>query len=156
MFKQLSQLCLEADGRYATAAELQFLKDYLETIEQRIAAYTAVSQAETQIMTQVEVEQQAQDATLLTQGGRDLRSVCRRDLSNVLRYTAAAMLFNDLERLRSSLLLWYQTIVRAFHHERHVDITYQVAQKVVQETVSPEAYELLQPALRLNHSILSQ
>lgn len=156
MFKQLSQLCLDADGRYATAAELQFLKDYLKTVDQRIAAYNAVSQAETQIVAQVEVEQHAADASLLTQEGRDLRSVCRRDLSNVLRHAAAAMLFNDLERLRSSLLLWYQTIVRAFHHEKHVDITYQITQTVVKDNISPEAFALLQPALQLNHSILSQ
>ena len=46
MLSQLKNLGLETDGRYATDAELAFLKAYLQSARQRISAYEKIRDAE--------------------------------------------------------------------------------------------------------------
>ena len=42
MFKQLTRLSIDADGRYATDDELKFLDDYLATVETRVSTYETI------------------------------------------------------------------------------------------------------------------
>jgi len=50
MFKQLTRLSIDADGRYASDSELQFLQDYLDSAELRMSAYEKVREQEEQII----------------------------------------------------------------------------------------------------------
>ena len=50
MLNQLSRLSVEADGRYATTEELQFLKDYIQSLDLRLSAYEKISAAQTEIV----------------------------------------------------------------------------------------------------------
>jgi len=110
MLKQLARLSVEADGRYASAKELQFLKDYLQSLDQHVSAYEKIQAAEAEIISKVEESIRATDPHLFHKGSRDVTPTCKRDRVDVLRYSAAALLSNDLDRLREGLLLWYQTI----------------------------------------------
>jgi hypothetical protein len=156
MLKQLARLSVEADGRYATADELQFLKDYLQSVDQRLSAYEKIRDAEEKIIPQVEEIKRSLDPNLFVMGSRDITEVCRRDMTNVIRCSAAALLINDLDRLRAGLLVWYQTIVRAFNYQRYAEITYQIIQDVVKEYLTAEEAELMLPILQLDHTILGQ
>lgn len=156
MLKQLARLSVEADGRYATAEELQFLKDYLQSLELRVSAYEKIQSAEEKIIHLVEEKKQSLNANLFQLNSRDITQVCRRDMVNVLRCSAAALLINDFDRLRDGLLLWYQTIVRAFKYERYAQVTYQVIQDAVNQYLTPEEAALFRPILELNHIILSK
>ena len=89
-------------------------------------------------------------------GDRDITQVCRRDMTKMLRCSAAAMLIDDLDYLREGLLLWYQTIVRAFNYQRYAKVNYEIVQKVMKMYLAPEEIELIMPILQLNHSLLSQ
>lgn len=154
MLQQLARLSLEADGRYATATELQFLKDYLQSLEQRVCAYEKIRAAEEEIVHAVEAKKRSHSTDLFQLNAQDITQVCRRDMVNVLRYSATALLFNDCDRLRESLLLWYRTIVRSFKYESYADVTYQVIQDVVKQHLTAEEAALLQPILALNHVLL--
>jgi hypothetical protein len=155
MLKQLAQVSVEADGRYATAQELQFLKDYLQSVDQRISTYESVRDAAEKVVHQVEMQKRAINPNLFQMGTKDVTDICRRDLTNVLRITTAAMLMDDLDRLRDALLLWYRTIVRAFGYQDYAEVTYQVLQDTVKSHLAPEEADLMLPALRLVHSILT-
>ena len=155
MLKQLSQLNIEADGRYATDQELQFLKNYLQSIEQRISAYEKIRDAEEEIMAQTKAQIDAQNPNLFNRDSQDLSSVWRRDVGIVLRYSAAAMLINDLDRLRESLLLWHRTIVNANKTLPISQATYDVLSESIKQYLSPEEAELMMPVLQLDQSVLS-
>jgi hypothetical protein len=154
MFKQLTRLSIDADGRYATDDELKFLDDYLDTIETRVSTYETIREHEEQIIYRWEAAKRGIKQDVFHMGDRDVTEICRRDMTNVFRCSATAILFNDLDRLREGLLIWYQTIVRAFKYDKYTNITYAVIQDTIKEFLKPEEVELMLPALKLNHTIL--
>ena len=155
MLKQLARLSVEADGRYATEQELKFLKDYLQSVDRRVSAYEKIRDAEEKIIDGVEAKMRSVDPNLLSRGSDDITSICKRDRKQLLRCSAAAMLTDDLDRLRDGLLLWQRTIVHAFNDERPTQANYQVMPEIVKEYLTPEEAELLMPALQLDEAILS-
>ena len=155
MLKQLARLNVEADGRYATDQELQFLKNYLQSVEQRISSYEKIRDAEEEIMDQVETKMRSIDPKLFFRGSQDLTAVCKRDRKITLRYSAAAMLINDLDRLREGYLLWQRTIMCAFKDERPTEVHYEVLPEIIKQFLTAEEAELMMPVLQLDQSILS-
>jgi hypothetical protein len=154
MFKQLTRLSIDADGRYATDDELKFLDDYLATVETRVSTYETIRENEEQIIYRWEAAKRGIKQDVFHMGDRDVSEICRRDMTNIFRCSATAILFNDLDRLREGLLIWYQTIVRAFKYDKYTNITYAVIQETIKEFLKPEEVELMLPALKLNHTIL--
>lgn len=150
MLKQLADLTLEADANYATSAQLEFLKDYLDSVDSRIQAYKKIRNAADDIIEQVKLEKQK-----LNPDFKDWYYICKRDTVDLLRYSAAAMLFDDLERLRNGMLIWYKTIVRAYNYEQDSDETYRLLQDVIKNYLSPEEVDLVMGALQLNHAVLA-
>lgn len=156
MLNQLARLSVEADGRYATTEELQFLRDYIQSLDHRLSAYKKIQAAETEIISQVDMKVQATNPNLFRKGNRDVTPTCKRDRIDVLRYSAAALLSSDLDCLRESFLLWYQTIISAFQDERASALTYQVMQEVVKQYLTPQEAALFSPIMGLNQVILGK
>lgn len=158
MLKQLANLTIDADGRYATDAELKFIHNYLSSAKQRVEIYEKIRDAEEAIVEQVKSEKtmlghEGQDNfSYLNQGQKEL---CTRDLKTVIRCSAAAILLEEPDRLREALLLWYYTIMRAFNFLEQSQIAYQILEKVINTRLTPEEVKLATPILRLNHTILS-
>ena len=156
MLKQLTRLSIEADGRYATNQELKFLKNYLESVDQRITTYEKIRDNEEKILHRLEAEKRMLKENLFAMGSRDITQICRRDMTAMLRCSAAAMLVDDLDCLREGLLLWYRTIVQAFSYQNYAKINYKIIQEVLKMYLELGEAELIMPALQLNHSLLSQ
>lgn len=154
MLTQLARLSVEADGRYATDQELQFFKDYFQSVETRISTYEKVRDAEEEIIPRMETEKRAMDPTLFRLGDRDVAERCQRDLKRGLRYAVTAVLFNDLDYLRENPLLWYKTIVSSFGFSREMGITYEIFPNLVKDYLSAEEAELLMPAFQLYRTLL--
>lgn len=155
MLKQLSRLSIETDGRYATAEELQFLHDYLQSVEQRIDAYKKIRDSEEQIADRVAEKMREADPNVFRKGDRDMSAICKRDRKHTLRCSSAAMLVDDLERLQNGLLLWQRTIVQAFSDSYPTEVTYQVMPEVIKEHLTAEEAELIMPAIELDGSVLA-
>ncbi|MEG4446301.1 phycobilisome protein [Microcoleus sp. AT9_B5] len=156
MLSQLARLSTEADGRYASAEELQFLKDYLQSLNHRISAYKKIQASETEIMQQVEAQMQSLDPNLFRRGTQDVTQKCRGDIVQVLRHSAAAMLINDNERLRDRLLLWLQTILGAVQVRNTATVTYDVMKKVLKQYLTVEERNLFFPILDNNRTLLGK
>lgn len=156
MLNQLARLSVEADGRYASSEELQFLKDYIQSLDLRLSAYVKIQAAQAEIVNQVETQVRATNPNLFKKGNRDVTPTCKRDRFDVLRYSTAALLSNDLDHLRESFLLWYRTIIHAFQDEQAAHVTYQVMQEVVKKYLTPQEAALLSPIMGLNQVILGK
>jgi hypothetical protein len=155
MLKQLARLTNEADGRFASDEELTFLDDYLDSVSLRIQAYENVRDSEEAILDRVEAEKRAMKEDWFHMNGRDITDICHRDMTMMLRSAADAMLLSDLDRLRDGLLLWDQTIVRAFGYSAYANLNYKLLQNAVKAFLPPEEAALILPAIQLEHTILS-
>jgi hypothetical protein len=155
MLNQLARLSVESDSRYATWAELQFIKDYLATVDHRMSAYEKIRDAEYQIMYEVTAQVRSSHPSIFMKGEQDLTTMAQRDCGFILKCAAAAMLIDDPDRLRDGLLLWHQTIIKALQTDRISQAMWQVLPHVVQKYLSAEETAVMLPMLRLNQALLS-
>jgi len=156
MLSQLARLSMEADGRYASAVELQFLKDYFQSLNHRMSAYKKIQASEKEILSQVEAQMLSIDPNLFRRGSQDVTAKCRGDFAQVLRHSAAALLMNDTERLRDRLLLWLQTILGAVQVKNSSAVTYDVMQKVIKQYLTAEEASLFLPILEIDRTLLGK
>jgi hypothetical protein len=154
MLSHFNQLQKQVDGRYASDQELQFIEAYLSTARLRFVTYQKIQAAEADIVKAVYQALHQQDPTLLKRGNVDLSAKWRRDTLRVLRFSATAMLLDDPNWLRDRLLLWMETIMKAFGAQESCDATYAAMQATVRQFLAPEEAELFCPILALNQSVL--
>ena len=155
MLTQFSKLSLDTDGRYATDSELQFINDYLESVDMRIQTYEKMKENEEAILQEVDAKMhELNKDNCLYKMDEHGKEICRRDRKNAIKYSSTAILINDLDRLRGGLLVWLQTIVRAVGYERFVRSHYPIIQEVIQQYLTPEEARYILPALQLDCTIL--
>ncbi|MEM8719148.1 MAG: allophycocyanin [Cyanobacteria bacterium P01_G01_bin.39] len=155
MLKQLESLSLNAEGRYATAQELKFIKDFVPTVDLRLSAYRKIRDAEDEIIEQLEIEMRRQQPAIFQTKSGDVSPLYQRDTKIVLRNASAAMLINDLDRLREDLLLWQKTITKAFQVRHILAMTHKIMPEIIEEFLTPEEFDLVKPVLQLNQAILT-
>jgi hypothetical protein len=154
MLSQFRRLTIDVDGRFANDDELQFIEDYLKVYNLRVRIYQKMQANEQKIVKQVYEKLRSLDATLLQSNKQDLTAKWKRDTMRVLRYSAVAVLTDDQTTLQEKLLLWFQTIMRAFGAQRSCEMTYLVMQQVMQQHFTPEEYSYIAPVLELNRTAL--
>ena len=154
MLQKIAQLSTEIEGRYASNAELEDLERYIASIDQRISAYEKISQQSEKIIGTVIERTMAKKNLMLTNQNEQLTLKCQADLRIVLRSCSAAMLIDDLDRLREGFLLWLQTIVKAFKCTRYTQVEYQILQEVIRTILTLEEMVLMSPSLQLSHTLL--
>ncbi len=156
MLKQLSRLSIDADGRYATTAELQFLKTYLQTVDQRVETYEKLRDACDEIANQVDARVKSAEPDFFAGASQDYLDRCLRDRKTGIRSSASAMLIDDLEILRNGVLCWVRTIVNATGYIQPSKVSHKVTPEVMGQYLTPEEMQLMRPALDLSRSILTE
>lgn len=157
MFRQLNHLTVVADGRYARPEELNFLRDYLASVETRISAYEKIRAEAEMMVDKIQAMQKAENPRCFHFINGDRSEICRRDLVDTIRLCASAMLFSELDLLRDNFLLWYRTIVKSFNYEASSSSTYgKYLPNMMKQLLTPEEQRVMQPVLALGSSILSE
>lgn len=154
MLSQLERLTREIDGRYASDAELTFAIDYVRSFNLRVQTYQKLQELESTLVQQAYAKMRAIDPNVFNQGGTDLSAKWKRDTLRVMRYVAVAVLMDDPETFRERLLLWFQTIMRAFGAQHSCNLTYQVLQEVVKQSLTAPQASLVCPLLELSRRTL--
>lgn len=155
MLKQLNQLSIDTDGRYATATELQFIKDYLKSADQRIVAYEKIRDAEEQIMEEVKDKACSINPKLLVRPSGDVSDFCYRDRKRLLMNFAATMLINDLDRFRDGVLAWLRTLVHAVIIEGEASqLIGQLFSDALEQHLTAEEAKLIMPVIQLNKAFM--
>ena len=157
MLNQLKQLASTVDGRYATDSELQFVRDYIESIDLRVTTYEKVRNTEDDVIHDVfkEVNEMDPDAFNVVVGAKSVKETCIRDRKYLLKHISAAMLVADMDRLRDALLVWQRTLVKATQHERPSKYVTKAMVNVIKKRFTPEEAELLIPNVVVSQSFLS-
>jgi len=155
MLSQLEQLSITAEGRYATPQELQPLKNYFPTVSVRLSAYQKIHECEAEIMEQLRLKMIEKQPHLTQLSSVNVKTLCGRDIKIVLRIAAAAMLIDDLNRVRENILLWQRTITKAFKIEDITALAYSTMPEIVEQFLTPEEFTLIKPILMLNQAVLA-
>lgn len=156
MLTDTAALVRATDGRYASDQELQFFQTYVSTAGTRLRAYQKIQAAEPQIIAQVLGRLKAQKPQLFQIGGQDLTAKWQRDTVRVLRYSATALLIDDVKRFEETLLVWFQGIMRAFGAQETCGLTYAVMQLVMTQFLNAEELNLFLPILKLIQNTLGR
>ncbi|MEL6930061.1 MAG: allophycocyanin, partial [Cyanobacteria bacterium J06600_6] len=143
------------EGRYATASELQSLKDYFPTVSVRLNAYQKIRDREAEIIEQLRVKMLAKQPNIFQIDSRDVTALYVRDTKIILRIASAAMLIDDLDRLRENILLWQRTIVKAFQVKHIAALAHETMPEVIEQFLSEKEYALMKPILMLNQAVLA-
>ncbi|EAZ91291.1 globin family protein [Crocosphaera chwakensis] len=154
MLTQLKKLAQECDDRYASDTELKFLTDYLEEIDQRINTYDKIRNIENKLIEQIDIKAKSVDPNAFDKCGKDVSSICERDRKHTMRFLATAMLFNEPDKLRNTLL-WQSIIMRAFKDENSSKLTYEIMAEVMNEEFNDEEVKLVNPVLQLVQMMLN-
>ncbi|MEM6614431.1 MAG: allophycocyanin, partial [Cyanobacteria bacterium P01_C01_bin.72] len=144
-----------AEGRYGTEEELRLLKDYFPTVSLRLSAYQKIRDAEDRIVQRLEARMREKQPNIFQLGSKDVSSICSRDTKILLRMAIAAMLIDDLDRLRENILLWQRTIVKAFKEKHIAALVHTTMPEIIEKFLTPEEYALIQPILMLNMAVLA-
>ncbi len=154
MLSKLQQLGTDADGRFASDEELQFMDTYISSFDGRVDAYHRIKASEREIVEAVLARLQASYPTLLLAKGEDMKAKWKQDTFRVLRHSAMTVLLDDPELLRQQFLYWFQTIMQAFGAQEACNVTYSIMQDVVRETLPSDIAALLCPILEMNRNLL--
>ncbi|MBW4468576.1 MAG: phycobilisome protein [Pegethrix bostrychoides GSE-TBD4-15B] len=154
MLSQIERLSREVDGRYASDAELTFAIDYVRSFNLRVQTYQKLQEIESMLVQQTYSKMRTLDPTVFDSAGTDISAKWKRDTLRVLRYVAIAVLMDDADTFRERLLLWFQTIMRAFSAQRSCNLTYQVMQDVIKQSLTAPQANLVCPLLELSRRTL--
>jgi hypothetical protein len=152
MLSQLENLSREVDGCYASDLELQFIEDYVQSFGLRLQTYQRLQELQPTLLKQVYLKMQSQQSAGFTgQNDQELIEQCYRDLVYCLQLTAAAVLFNDPERLEKQLRLLPRMMMQPPEQDRLFHQVYGFLQELVPQHLTTAQADLVCPILRLNH-----
>ena len=155
MLKKLSRLSVKVEGRYATENELQFINDYLSSVDSRISFYEKIREVEKEIVDVTIAKMRVENKKIFSKDSMSIDEICIRDMKIILKALTTAILIDDLERLKDGLLLWHLTIMRAMNVQNISNIVYQTMLEVVKEHLNSEEEKFVIPALQANQTILA-
>jgi hypothetical protein len=150
MLKAFQTLAVQADGRYATDAELQFAVDYANSYKMRLALYQKLQNLEGEMVEATHQKLMTSAPGMFKVADKDLTGKWKRDTMRVLKYSALALLLDDAEIHGERFLYWFQTIMRAFGAQRSCEATYTAMQTVAQQKLSGFEAAMFTPILELN------
>jgi len=138
MSKTLTKELQVAEGRYLTNEELSSLESYAQTYSTRINTYLVIHKYSNQLIS-LALDQLAQTDKQVVQQHGDL---CRRDMGDVLRLSARAILMDDPEDFHD-FVLWMQNMMRAVKKEAQSARAYGILQEIVQKHLPPDCATLI-------------
>ncbi|MBF2074434.1 MAG: phycobilisome protein [Synechococcales cyanobacterium C42_A2020_086] len=150
MLSQFEHLRRETDGRYASDAELEFAIDYVRSFNLRVQTYLKLQEIEAALVQQTYLQMRALNPAWFVHGNTDVSAKWKRDTIRVLRYVAVAVLTHDPDTFRERMLLWFQTIMRAFGAQQSCSMTYQVLQDIIRQHLTAPQAELVCPLLEMS------
>jgi Phycobilisome protein len=136
---------LDADGRYWDDQELSLLEQYLQSYANRVAAYEHLREkGEALIMVALRKQSQLYPELVQRYG-----SICKSDMTHVLRYAALAMLRDDELFFKEKIVIWLDTILLAHRHNSHAAVAYENLLAAIAANLPESTTRLIRPYLSL-------
>jgi hypothetical protein len=151
----LDKIVADEPGRYLTTEEQDTLLRESRYLEPRITAARDAQAHEADIV------KRAVDAVLKRHDfrGRYTHGAekCYRDVGNVYRWCAFAMLVDDRKMLEDKLLLWMRSVIQSLDFpgaNESIRMTYTLLLDESRRALRPASFQLMEPFLRAALEIL--
>jgi hypothetical protein len=141
----ISQLVLNADGRYLDDQEISVLEQYASNHARRLDAYQQLREKGDMLIT-IALRKLAQSQPELVQRNG---TKCKQDMGHVVRYVALAILRDDEVFFKERILIWLDTILLAHKHNGHAARAYQHLLGVMTANLSEASMRLIRPYVEL-------
>lgn len=143
MNSKLEALFNEPEKRYLNSDELSSLSQYVSSVPERLNVYRQLRDKEVQLLQPVvdTIQQQMPDVA---------ESTLERSVQNmmlILRYSAMAMLVDDLEFMDKRLQGWLPEMVKAFGTQAINQKLFELLNQKLTQALSPQQLNLLKPNL---------
>ena len=140
---RLDQMVAQVDGRYLSDTELSDLHGFVSSYELRLRTYNMLRERSDElILNALRHLMRSHRQIVQTQG-----NVCKRDMGFVLRYIALSILRDDTDEFMETLVLWMENITKSLRKEESAIRAYQSLRSVVQDKMSDEMVQLIDPYL---------
>ena len=153
MLSRTQELLRNTEGRYATDAELQFLEDYAKGFPARLKAYQLLRKQERSLLQATYSQLRSRQPDLFPAGDKEALKKWQRDTIWVIRFSGLAMLLDDVDALRDRLMLWFQTIMRAFGTQKTCYHTYAALKETGLKLLGAEAGPLFVEVMESNREL---
>ena len=94
------------------------------------------------------------DSNVFRTSDQGLAEKCRMDMVRLLRYTTAALLFNDYDHLRQGILLWHNTVAKSCQFNQTSKALSEVMPEVVKQYLTAQEAALFCRIWELNRIIV--
>ncbi|NEQ99457.1 MAG: phycobilisome protein [Cyanothece sp. SIO2G6] len=138
---QLSQQCIEADGRYLDAVEIRTFEKFAESYQTRLQVYQEVQQNSDALVLGALKKLSRRHPELIRKSGKR----CHYDLSSTLRYAALSMLRDDVRFFDETVIIWLDTVLVAHRKYSKCTEAYTFLAEEIAHQLSHDAAHLLQP-----------
>lgn len=138
MSTAFTQSLQKAEGRYLSDDELSLLIGYSKTYSTRVNTYLLVQKYSEQLITMT-LQQLAQTDRDVVQ---QYSHLCQRDMGDVLRLSARAILKDDPDEFYE-FVIWMQNMMRAVKKEAQSAYAYGLLQQVVRRNFPADCAALL-------------
>lgn len=152
MYPELETFARLAEERFLKPDELDLFKRHAASMAHRIDTYETLRDRE------IEIFQPIADQ-LLQAFPAQQQEILEQALSHwllILRYSAMAMLSNSSDLLQQQLVYWFRGLVQLPTMQDVERKLYHLLQSRLQEILSPEGQQLMQPFMQQIESTLLQ
>lgn len=150
----ITELVLEAEGRYLRSDELKTLQTYVEALPRRITLYRSLQSQEDAVVKRVIAQYRPLRPDLVRRHGQAAWQKCERDLRSLWRYCCMAMVLEDESYLQNKLLYWMETILKAHRMKSECKPAYQILMDTLPVVLSEPEAEAIRPYLITARMIL--
>lgn len=154
MNTEIRGMLSNAEGRYLEPTEQSALKDFAESLDERLEAMRAVQAKEGALVDRT-AEAVKEDHPEAETKHDKLEDKLRRDVTLVLRYCTMAMVRDDASFLEEKLLHWFRTIIEAYQMTDYADTAYGALLGAAEDELEGAHYKKLRPFLEMSHEVLT-
>lgn len=141
----LDKCVLEADGRYLETQELQMLEQYVQSYGVRLETYQYLREHNEKLIVMALRNLAMSYPDVIQKYG----SHCKRDMTEVLRYVAIAILRDDETFFKDQMMVWLDTILLAHKRQAQCGQAYRNLQEAITKTSPVSVADLVRPYLDL-------
>lgn len=143
MHPQIESIFDEAENRYLKPEELGVIGQYVESLPERLEAYSKIRDNEIAVMQAVADQLQSEFSSAKV----EVLERCIKNALLVLRHCSMGMLLNDFTLIEERLLNWLVQNIQAYNTQQIDTALYKNLNQKLKQVLSPQQFALLQPML---------
>ncbi len=140
---KLQELINENEGRYLSSGDMQSMKRYLQTFAERVKCYEILREKGDLLVRHALKKFMSLHPDIMQKHGQR----CYYDMTQVMRYSALAILKDDPRFFNDALVLWQVNILTAYQRQNSCEVAYRCLKETTSSHLPSPVNQYLDPYL---------